>query len=97
VSFVDPARALRQIAFQLECAGAPTYRVRAFRRAAQVVSELPPGEPGLPLPGCCKRLMRSHRKAFAWAVAHWLNVRGGRPVSSRTVGSTSDSSSVPAA
>jgi putative hydrolase len=35
---------LRQIAFQLERAGAPTYRVRAFRRAAQVVQDLPAGE-----------------------------------------------------
>jgi len=40
----DPIRALRQIAFQLERAGAPTYKVRAFRHAAGVLSDLPPSD-----------------------------------------------------
>jgi putative hydrolase len=34
-------QALRQIAFELERAGAPTYRVQAFRRAARVAEGLP--------------------------------------------------------
>ena len=41
---VEPAEALRQIAFQLERSGAPTYRVRAFRNAAEVLDGLKPGE-----------------------------------------------------
>lgn len=41
---MHPAKALRAIAFHLERAGEPTYRVAAFRRAAAVVEDLEEGE-----------------------------------------------------
>ena len=72
---MDPEPALRAIAFELERAGAPTYRVRAFRRAAQAVRDLGP-------PGCAAGWKRERS-------ARWPGSARSRPRSSSRPGGAS--------
>lgn len=65
---MDPVEALDEISFWLERSLAPTFKVQAFRKAADVVRQLPPGElPRLIASGrltSLKGLATAARKSF---------------------------------
>jgi putative hydrolase len=77
---VDPIEALKQIAYLLERAREPTFRVKAFRTAAATLAELAPGELEKraangtlsELPGIGKATATVVREALAGQVPEYL-------------------------